>query len=144
MLSKRLLSLLRFAKTPNRPSFSWRLVAEALAEEYGEHISLDALMFHLTAVYDEIKAEPRFQIGGQTNLCKLLLAPISGYHSIDMYGPQSVDQTYTVEQFYDAFCLHIVGLLANTNIGWCRDELWCDSLPVISNSVDERSFAPQK
>lgn len=125
--SKRLLILLRFAKSRHNAPISWRLVADSLADEYSPNMPLSSVIFHLSEAFAEIKAEPRFQLGTQGSLTELLLAPVNGFSSVELFGSPGLDTRYSVEQFYDSFVRHIIGLLAVTNIGWCREELWCDS-----------------
>lgn len=123
-LNPRLLTLLRFAKS-ERSGSTWRDVAQALGELYHPEMTLADVIHHLVAAYSEVLCEPRFEVGRSGKASEeLLLAPIKGLHSIDFAGPRSLSTPYTVEQFYDAFVLHILGQLSITSIGWCR--AWFD------------------
>ena len=133
VLNERLLTLLRFAKS-ERSGSTWRDVAQALGALYHPDMRLADVIHHLVAAYSEVLCEPRFAVGcGGKASEELLLAPIKGYHSIDLAGPRTLDTTYTVEEFYNAFVIHILGQLSITSIGWCRD--WFDgtspSLPTL-------------
>ena len=97
-------------------------------------MSLADVIHHLVAAYSEVLCEPRFEVGrGGKASEELLLAPIKGYHSIDLAGPRSLDTLYTVEQFYNAFVIHILGQLSITSIGWCRDWYEGSSIKSISD-----------
>ena len=123
-LNPRLLALLRFAKS-ERSGSTWRDVAQALGELYHPEMTLADVIHHLVAAYSEVLCEPRFEVGRSGKASEeLLLAPIKGLHSIDFAGPRSLSTPYTVEQFYNAFVLHILGQLSITSIGWCR--AWFD------------------
>ena len=120
VLNERLLTLLRFAKS-ERSGSTWRDVAQALGALYHPEMRLADVIHHLVAAYSEVLCERRLEVGrGGKASEELLLAPIKGYHSIDLAGPRSLDTTYTVEQFYNAFVIHILGHLSITSIGWCR------------------------
>lgn len=124
IMNPRLLTLLRFAKS-ERSGSTWRDVAQALGDLYHPEMTLADVIHHLVAAYSEVLCEPRFEIGGSGKASEeLLLAPIKGFHSIDFAGPRSLSTSYTVEQFYNAFVLHILGQLSITSIGWCR--AWFD------------------
>ncbi len=123
-LNPRLLTLLRFAKS-ERSGSTWRDVAQSLGELYHPEMTLADVIHHLVAAYSEVLCEPRFEVGRSGKASEeLLLAPIKGLHSIDFAGPRSLSTPYTVEQFYNAFVLHILGQLSITSIGWCR--AWFD------------------
>ena len=127
VLNPRLLTLLRFAKS-ERSGSTWRDVAQALGDIYHPDMKLADVIHHLVVTYAEVLCEPRFGVGGGGKASEdLLLAPIKGLHSIDFPGPRNLDTSYTVEQFYNAFVIHILGQLSITNIGWCRD--WFDDSP---------------
>ena len=120
ILNQRLLTLLRFAKS-KRSGSTWRDVARSLGELYHPEMTLADVIHHLVAAYSEDLCEPRFEVGrGGKAAEDLLLAPIKGFHAIELAGPCSLDTTYTVEQFYNAFVIHILGQLSITSIGWCR------------------------
>ncbi len=124
VLNQRLLTLLRFAKG-ERSGSTWRDVAQALGELYHPEMTLADVIHHLVTAYSEVLCEPRFEVGRSGKASEdLLLAPIRGYQSIDLAGPRSLETAYTVEQFYNAFVIHILGQLSITSIGWCR--AWFD------------------
>lgn len=124
VLNQRLLTLLRFAKG-ERSGSTWRDVAQALGELYHPEMTLADVIHHLVTAYLEVLCEPRFEVGRSGKASEdLLLAPIKGYQSIDLAGPRSLETAYTVEQFYNAFVIHILGQLSITSIGWCR--AWFD------------------
>ncbi len=126
MLSDRLVALLRYAKSPSRAS-GWQAIPPVLADLYHPEMRLQDVLHHVVAAYEEVLAEPRFCVrGGTTQAVDLLLAPVKGYHAIEMLmGPKDGLQTkYTVEEFYDAIVGHILGQLTITNVGWCRDQLF--------------------
>lgn len=124
VLNQRLLTLLRFAKG-ERSGSTWRDVAQALGELYHPEMTLVDVIHHLVTAYSEVLCEPRFEVGRSGKASEdLLLAPIKGYQSIDLAGPRSLETAYTVEQFYNAFVIHILGQLSITSIGWCR--AWFD------------------
>ena len=124
IMNPRLLTLLRFAKS-ERSGSTWRDVAQALGDLYHPEMTLADVIHHLVAAYSEVLCEPRFEVGRSGKASEeLLLAPIKGFHSIDFAGPRSLTTPYTVEQFYNAFVLHILGQLSITSIGWCR--AWFD------------------
>ena len=138
VLNQRLLTLLRFAKG-ERTGSTWRDVAQALGELYHPEMTLADVIHHLVTAYSEVLCEPRFEVGRSGKASEdLLLAPIKGYQSIDLAGPRSLDTPYTVEQFYNAFVMHILGQLSITSIGWCR--AWFDgtstSLPPLEATHD--------
>lgn len=134
MHSQRLLTLLRYAKSP-RAGTTWRDIASALGDLYHPNMSLPDVVHHLVSAYSEVLCEPRFAVGGNGSASEdLLLAPIRGFHAIDFPGPKSLNTAYTVEQFYNAFVSFIVGQLSITNIGWCR--AWYDGAPAADPALE--------
>lgn len=120
-LNPRLHTLLRFAKS-ERSGSTWRDVATALGDLYHPDMTLQDVIHHLVAAFSDVLCEPRFEVGrGGKAAEELLLAPIRGYHSIELAGPRSEDTAYTVGQVYNAFVLHILGQLSIACIGWCRE-----------------------
>lgn len=135
VLNQRLLTLLRFAKG-ERSGSTWRDVAQALGELYHPEMTLADVIHHLVTAYSEVLCEPRFEVGRSGKASEdLLLAPIKGYQSIDLAGPRSLDTPYTVEQFYNAFVIHILGQLSITSIGWCRDWYEGSSIQSIADAA---------
>lgn len=119
MPSERLIALLRHAKSQD-PDMTWRAVAAALGDIYHPEMSLADVVHHLAAAYQELLAEPRFAVQrGPHALASLLLAPVKGYCSIDMFGPKSTDQTYSVEAIYNSFAAHILGEIRWAKVDWC-------------------------
>lgn len=118
--SERLLVLLRYAKSENTGS-GWRDIASALGDLYHPEMTLPDVIHHVVSAFTEVLCEPRFEIGrGGSAGEELLLAPIKGYHAIEIYGPKSLETQYTVEQFYNAQISYVVGQLSIARIDWCR------------------------
>lgn len=121
MPSERLIALLRYAKAED-PDMTWRAVAAALGDIYHPKMSLADAVHHLAAAHQELLAEPRFAVqSGSNALDSLLLAPIKGYCSIELFGPKSTDQTYSVESIYNSFTAHILGELRWAKVDWCAE-----------------------
>ena len=54
-------------------------------------------------------------------LANLLLAPVKGFSSIELMGPRSTDQAYTVEAFYNSIASFILGAFLMAKVGWCQE-----------------------
>lgn len=121
VLSDRLRTLMAFSKRPDQKDWSWRAVAEELADLYGGGMKLYWVMHHLVAAYQEALGEPRFKLGGSDKVLELIMAPIRGHTSVELLGPASLASEYSVEQFYNAMVLKLLGELQITNIGWLRE-----------------------
>ena len=50
----------------------------------------------------------------------MLLAPVKGLTAIELFGPKSTDNRYSVEQFYDAMALHMLCAVKLCRIDWLR------------------------
>ena len=123
-LSDRLVALMRHSKTLD-PDLSWESVAKALGELYHPTMSIFDSIYHLLAAYEEILEEPRFEAGrAEGTTFSLLFAPIKGYSSIDIMGPKSMDEKYTVHQFYSSIADYLWARIRLTRVDWCRDQLY--------------------
>jgi hypothetical protein len=120
VISDRLRALLIFSKRPDAKEWKWQVVADALAEIYSPGMRLYWVMHHLVEAYQEATAEPRFEVG-RCDVLEVLMAPIKGHTAIDMLGPASLETKYTVEDFYNAMVVKILGQLQCTNIAWLRE-----------------------
>lgn len=121
VMSERLRALLIFSKRPDVKEWTWKGVADALADIYSTDMRLVWVMHHLVAAYEEALAEPRFQLGRSCGTVDLLMAPVKGSSSIDLMGPASLATAYTVEQFYNAMVVRILGELQCATVGWLRE-----------------------
>ncbi len=121
MPSERLIALLRHVRAP-KTNMSWRGVAAALGDLYHPQMSLPEVVRHLAAAYTELTEEPRFDVpAGPTMLANLLLAPIKGPSSIDVLGPRSTNQVYSVEGFYNSLAGHLLGAFMMAKTDWCAE-----------------------
>lgn len=120
VVSERLRALLIFSKRPDVKDWTWQGVAEALAEIYSPGMRLYWVLHHLMEAYQEAAADPRFEMG-RADVLEVLMAPIKGHTSIDLIGPASLQTQYTVEQFYNAMVLKLLGQIQCANIAWLRE-----------------------
>jgi len=98
-------------------------MAAVLSKLYGTPLSLPEVMHQAIAALSEVVHEPGFHLPqNDVPLFDLVLAPIRGGHSIDYVGPQALDTSYTVEQFYNAQIKFIVSQLQHANIDWCSKQ----------------------
>lgn len=122
-LSKRLLTMLAYSKTAELDP-SWKSVSKALGELYHPDMALSDAMHHLVACLEEVLVEPRFEVGRSgTVAVELLLAPIKGYHSIDLLGAKTLETSYSVDQFYNAMAACMWGHLRLSRVDWCAEQL---------------------
>jgi hypothetical protein len=112
-------ALLRYAKSENRER-SWRGVAQALSSVYSNNMRLLDVLSVMLNLYEEALSDPRYELGhGSTAVKKLLLAPVKGFHSVEINGPSGLQSQYTVEQFYNAMVSQMLGELLMARIDWC-------------------------
>jgi len=118
--NERLLALLHYAKGDITSTvFTWRDVAKALGELYHPDMTLEAAMHHLVAAYGDLMADPRFECSNHGNEpLALLLAPVKGYSSVELYGPRNTEAAYTVEQFYNSMAAHMFSKLRLSRVDW--------------------------
>lgn len=121
VISDRLRTLMAFSKAPGAKDWSWSGVAGALADLYSRDMNLYWAVHHLAAAYQEALAEPRFQLGRSDKMVELLMAPVKGHTSVELLGPASLQSQYSVEQFYNAMVVKMLGELQVTNIAWLRE-----------------------
>lgn len=118
MPSPGLQALLEFSKSDDA-DFSWQGAAKALAPVYSEHMTLVDVVEVLLTLHAEAMAEPRFEMGHvETARRALLLAPLKGLHSVEMFGPKGLDTAYTVEQFYNSFVSFIMCNMRLARVDW--------------------------
>lgn len=96
-------ALFRYVKNMDNDR-SWVAIRDnVLAQIYHPNMRFVDVIKVLLTAYTEALMEPRFELPGRHNVSEeLLLAPIKGHHSIELGGPSSVEQKYSVEQFYSA------------------------------------------
>lgn len=125
MPSERLQALLVAFKELKSESRNLTAIEEtsyALRELYGDNIGFRAALVHLIAAYEELIAEPQFQVRREDAIRSLVEAPISGLHSIDLYGPpRGLETVYDVGQFYNAIGNYVRSAIKMSNWGWCRE-----------------------
>lgn len=122
MPSERLAALLNLAKDPARRHYTTEAVASALEWCYASGMTLGHVMHHLAAAFEEAVREPRFELGSDA-IEGLLMAPVRGHTSIDLYGPPNLQTAYSVEQFYGAMIQYVLGRFLTARIDWCREAL---------------------
>jgi hypothetical protein len=116
--SERLRALMRHAKQ-GTTDFSFTAVASVLSELYHPQMSLADAMHHLVAAFEEALMEPRYEIGRSDGaVLALLLSPVRGHTSVELFGASSMDANYSVKQFYDSMSSHIFGQLSITRVDW--------------------------
>lgn len=121
--STSLQSVLHYAKT-QAPELTWTGVARALAPHYSRHLTLVDVVEILMGLYEEALTERRFEMGHPATVRRaLLLSPIKGNHSVDLFGPQGLDTTYSVEQFYNAFISFWICSLRMARVDWLNERL---------------------
>lgn len=119
--SARLTALLEFVKNEPGEDLSWRTVPKALGALYHPSMTLADVMHHLVHAHMELMADPRFEAGNPDNEpLAMLLAPVKGLTAIELFGPKSTDNRYSVEQFYDAMALHMLCAVKLCRIDWLR------------------------
>lgn len=124
VVDARLATLLEFSKKGIGlgKDWTWRSVAEALAPIYGPHMRLRDVVHHVVTAYLAAVREKRFELGGvDQGIEALVLAPIYGTSSIEMMGPASTETMYSVEQYYNAIVLRILGEFSITRVDWLRE-----------------------
>lgn len=108
-------------------SFAWRAIAASLAPVYHSTLQLKDVLYHVTVAYSFMLSEPRFEVAQRSSaqLNTLLLAPIEGFASVEMFGPSDGLKThYSVEEVYNAFIAHMMGQISIARIDWCREQLY--------------------
>jgi hypothetical protein len=126
-MSPRLIALLRHYKQSQ--SFTdWRQIALVLGDLYHTEMSLDAVVHHVVAAYEEARSEPRFQITSESySFEKILMAPLNDTLAINSNSTVSFSTQLTIEFVYNSLIRKIINVLTyGTNIGWCRDVLFFD------------------
>jgi len=122
-LSKTSLVLLLYSKSDiegNKSPTEWEDIRAILASHYGSTLRfIDILNIVLTS-YFELLTEPRFELNSDKYI-DLLLAPIKGYSSIELYGPNTLETSYSVEQFYISMMRHILSNLRIARTDWCEE-----------------------
>jgi hypothetical protein len=102
-------------------TFEWKELAGVLEPLYYHDLKMLDVLAILTTVYEEARAEPKFEMPGQHNgMFDLIVAPVKGHFSIDLWGPKSPDVTYTVDQFYTAIIKQMLSDLRLTRVDWLR------------------------
>lgn len=98
---------------------SWKDVALALRGIYHFEMTLHDVIEVLVKAYEELLADERFDTGaGAVAAKELVMAPIKGSTALEFLGVTDIQKSYTVEQFYDAFVLHIISKFRISTINW--------------------------
>lgn len=119
-LSKTCQTLLAYAKT-SAPSFTSKALADVLCPLYYPGMTLVDIVSVTLSAYNELLAEPRFEVAnGEVSSHRLLLSPIKGASSIELMGPASFDTTYTVTQFYDAMLADMLQQMRVASVLWMK------------------------
>lgn len=93
-----------------------------LAPGYHPDMSFMDVLVILLGAYNELKAEPRFCTGSHARQAfELLTAPIGGYFRVKEIN--TLEDSLTVEEFYDAMVKHMVSDIRLSRVDWCANEL---------------------
>lgn len=118
MATTTLQTLIHLAKNEQSLN-SWKDVAIALRSIYHFEMTLHDVIEVLVKAYAELLADERFDIGANDSAAKdLVMAPIKGPTALTFLGVTDIKQSFTVEQFYDAFVLHIMSKFRIATINW--------------------------
>lgn len=124
VLSDRLAALINLSKRVANGTSDATLesISEALEWCYCANMRLADALHHALEALKEANAEPRLCLGA-ADIEALILAPIKGLNSIELFGPSDLQVKYSVESFYMAMINHVLGKLMCTRVDWCAEEL---------------------
>lgn len=129
-MSPTLRALLRYTKSENRPRrdehSTWERVRTlVLGPLYYENMGLLDVVRVVLSAWTEALVEPRFEMPSRHNAAEdLVLAPVTGFHSVELLGARELDKAYSVKQFYDAMLRKMLSDLMLARVDWCRGEVW--------------------
>lgn len=102
-------------------------VTVVLKPLYHDDMRIMDVIHVLLKAYEEAREYKQFEMpchGGGNWVESLLLAPVKGNSSVDLWGPKSKDTQYTVEQFYESMAMQMLNDLRFTRVDWMKEELF--------------------
>lgn len=132
--SETLRGLLRFSKRHEEP-FTFKSLQKHLGVDYHPEMRLKDILIVINNALLEMLKIPDFQVGNRNHVqFEILISPIAGLlplshdSRLSMFGP-GLDDSFTIEQFYDKIISEYMHKFMFTNIGWCRDYVFPDEQP---------------
>lgn len=127
LLDQTTVRLLKFAKTKQTTPITWRLVRSHLSPLYHPDLRLPEVFEIVLRVYLHALDEPRFKLPSlDAQLQKLFFSPVQGPFAL--YSPITLlDDTCTLEQFYDALIREMLATLNTADTDWCHTLLYPDA-----------------
>lgn len=120
-LSKTTLNLLAYIKSNDLDT--WMKVRDDVLDDlYHPNMKLRDVLQVVYNAWLEARKEKRLEMpySDDTAQFKLLVAPIDGYFMGNQLFVKSSD-TFTIEQFYQTFILHMLSEMRFTNVKWLKD-----------------------
>lgn len=121
-LDETLKVLLEYTKRTEEVTFEWKELAGVLGPLYYHDMKLIDVLSILITTYEKVLMEPRFELPGRHHaVYDIVVAPVEGTFSVDLWGPKDLHNTYTVEQFYTSIIKKMLSDIRLTNVGWLRE-----------------------
>lgn len=122
-------ALLRFTKQPD-VELNLDSVHNCLRAIYHPDMLLKDVIVVLLSAIKELSSIKQFETPSESFLLlKIAAAPIEGTSCLgkNIFGPSKTD-LFTVEQFYDSMIKQILYTFRFSNVAWCKDYLFPESV----------------
>lgn len=94
-------------------------VTKVLRPIYSDDIRILDVVRIIIYAWQKALSEPRFAMRRRDDaVIDLLMAPVKGFHAVELWGPKNLETTYSVEQYYTSVIKAVLSDLRFTRVDW--------------------------